>query len=150
DKYIVTHWHETPVQIDGIRFDTPLDHKWISVKLEPSYRNEQTFGRGVIKNGGVLKIYAYDTSVTKSYQLASRVCQMFDETFVDGAFIDIGVPDGRGSIPLHDGIYETLLLFQVDLFEIKCKQTPAPNPFRWIDETGATWTDEGSQTWTTK
>ena len=152
DKYIVTHWSETPVKIDGIRFDTPADKTWIAIELIPNYRVEQTFGNGVIKNGGILKVFVYGRSATRAYQLAVKVCDLLDETNVDGAFIDVGAPDGRGAIPLHDGIFETLLLFPVDLFEIKCPihVTPPLNPFRWIDENGDTWTDQMSSEWATK
>ncbi len=117
DQYFNDNWITTPIQYDGIRFDKPSDGIWISVQLVPYARESDTFGGGGNFNRGLVKVFAYSTSVTLSFQLAQSLQVFLDEVSIDEAFINIGVPDGNGAIHLQDGVYETLTNFEINLTE---------------------------------
>jgi len=120
DRHFAENWTETPVELDGIHFDVPVDKRWISVKFVPYARDEKTFGAGVIKERGLLKVFAYDTSATLAYVLAKKVLDFYDEYKLENCVADVGYPDGQGVEPLHDGIFETLVLFDLTLYETRC------------------------------
>ncbi|RLA68955.1 MAG: hypothetical protein DRG09_06930 [Epsilonproteobacteria bacterium] len=117
NKYFNDNWMDTPIQYEGIRFDTPTDGKWISLQVHPYGREEQTFGKGVRKEKGLLKVFVYETSATLAYELASQVDTFIAETFISKIFIDVGSPDGQGAEALKDGIFEVLLNFEMTLIE---------------------------------
>lgn len=115
NKYFDFNWMQTPIQYDGINFKTPDDGIWISIKLVPYERTNETLGTGVTMERGLLKVFSYSQSATLSYQLAQEVSLFIEQTVIDGAFIDVGSADGNGAINLHDDIYETLTNFNVML-----------------------------------
>lgn len=115
NKYFNDNWMSTPVQYEGIRFESPADGEWISISLHPYEREEQTFGNNVTFENGLLKIFSYSTSSTLAYKLAQEVSLFIEETFIDEAFIGVGKGDSNGAIPLDNNIYEVLTLFEVIL-----------------------------------
>ena len=117
NKYFNDNWSETPVQFESIRFDTPLDQRWISIQVHPYSRYDQTFGNGYRKENGLLKVFVYATSATLAYSLASLVDEFIRETMIGEIFIDVGSANGYGVTPLHDGIYEVLINFEMLLIE---------------------------------
>ena len=118
DKYFDANWSETPIQYDGIHFDMPTDGRWISIQLHPFYAIEETFGRAVTDERGLIKVFAYDKSATLTFELSNDVCLFLNEIFIDGAFVNTGVPDGRGAMPLRDGVFESLTNFTIENFTI--------------------------------
>ncbi len=120
DRYFDTNWASTPVQYDGVRFEKPDYNKWISVQLVPVSRIDATFGDGVDEERGIVKVYCYDNSPTLVYKLASEVLNFLEITAIGDAFVDMGQSDGNGAVPLHDGIYETLINFSVQYNTSNC------------------------------
>jgi len=114
DKHFQANWMRSPIQYDGIRFEPPDSMKWISLKFVPAARESLSLA-GLKRDTATLQVLCYDTSVTKAYQLAAEVGKQFECTQVQDCYIKEAVPDGEGAIPLHNGIYETTVTFEVEL-----------------------------------
>ena len=115
DKYFNDNWMHTPIQYDGILFVMPTSKEWVSIQLIPFSREDRSFGGGVNEEKGIIKIYTYGASSTLSYLLAAKVQEFLDEIHINDLFVNVGYPDGNGVISLHDGIYESLTLYKVEI-----------------------------------
>jgi len=117
DKHFDANWILTPIKYDGIDFDKPdsID-SWISVQLIPSTRIDDTFGKGAVKEDGVVRVFSYARSATMAYKLASEVCKFLDYETISNIIFTVGEGDGQGALNL-DGFYEVSTVFPV--FTIK-------------------------------
>jgi hypothetical protein len=118
DKFFQDSWTETPVQYEGADFDTPADNRWIAVNFVP-------FDRSIVGIGGansrkednaLIVVRCYDVSPTLTLTLCQTVLAFIECKTINDIIVDIGIPDGNGAIPLHNGIFEMTLNFKTRTF----------------------------------
>ena len=118
DKYFQDNWTGTPIQYDGANFKMPVDGKWISVRLVPYDRQSLSANNGLKVDYALIRVFCYDTSVTKCYNLGKQVqdfleCKKIPTDTASELIVEVAVPNGDGATPLHNSIYETVLNFTV-------------------------------------
>ena len=118
DKHFQYNWAATPIQYDGANFTAPQDGRWISVRLIPYDRQSMSANHGLKVDYALIKVYCYDTSTTKCYNLARAVqtfleCKNIPTDTRNEIIVGVGVPSGDGATPLDNSVYETVLDFTV-------------------------------------
>ena len=116
DKYFKDNWGLTPIHYDGANFTMPTDGKWIHVMLIPFDRQSLSTANGLKVDYALIRVNCYDKSVTKCYNLAEKVqqfleCKKIPTNDRKEILVDMGISDGQGATPLHNGIFETQLDF---------------------------------------
>lgn len=124
DRYFMENWHNSAIQFDGASFNMPQNNRWISVKLIPLQRDLIGMdGQGGRKSSTLqLQVLCYDTSATQSYALAQEVMEWLECREIDagnGTKLKVGLAegDGNGAVPLENGIYETMIQFDIINYE---------------------------------
>jgi len=120
DKYFKDNWDKTPILLDGSKIDTPNDGKWIATKIVLNNREQISFGASGSRtmDEGEIVVDCYDKSPTKCYNLAYEVQKFLECKIILGndgkeILVGLGISDGNGALPLHNGIYETRLKFTI-------------------------------------
>ena len=120
DKYFLDNWHTTPISFDLENFTMPADKKWIGVQLIPYDRKLIGFdgqhGRKI--DYALIRVRCYDTTVTKSYNLAYQVQKMLECKTIPNADgtqlqVELGVGTGDGSLDMENSVFRTTLDFKV-------------------------------------
>jgi len=120
EQAFLDHWTFTPVQFDTTDFKAPNDKQWIAPQFIPIDRHIYAFdgAKGRKVDRMQVKILCYSNSPTKVLMLEDKVKEFLechDLQTVD-AWIDVGVPDGLGIIPLDNGTYNSALTFAVKAY----------------------------------
>ena len=120
DKYFIDNWNLTPVSFDMENFTMPDDKRWIGVQLLPYDRQLVGFdgNEGRKLDYGLIRVRCYDTTATKSYNLAFEVqtmleCKKLVNTDGTELLVDLGISDGDGALDLENGVFRTQLDFKV-------------------------------------
>jgi len=124
DGYFMSNWQMTPIQFDGASFSVPNGNRWISIKLIPLTRDLIGIApqHGRKKDMAQLQVLCYDVSATLSYELCREVrdfieCKEIDTRDNTKLLVDVGEGDGNGAVPLDNGIYETMIQFDITHYE---------------------------------
>ena len=115
DAEFQTNWHDTPIQYDGADFQKP-SNDWIAIALIPTDRKtvgfDGTLG-GRKSEQGIIRVRTYSQSATKALELAGKVATFLECREFAGLSVGVCEPDGGGSVPLDNGLYETETTFNV-------------------------------------
>ena len=118
DKHFQDNWTATKVQYEGAKFDLPTNNKWVSVSFVPYDRSIIGYAGANSRkeDNALIVVRCYDTSPTLSMILAEEVQTFLECKKIDDIIVDLGISDGNGAIPLHDGIFELTLNFKTRKF----------------------------------
>ena len=115
NKHFDANFSLCPVEYEGIRFNTPADREWISLHFLPEDADEG-------KENGLVRVICYSSSATLAFSLAADVKKFLDNAFIEGVDIGVGRGDGLGAINLENGIWQTVLLFDIMAVNVKCEK----------------------------
>jgi hypothetical protein len=113
NTYFNDNFTDCPVEYEGLRFETPDTKEWISLFLLPESANKEA-------ENGLFKIICYSSSATLVFKLADKVKAFLDNAQFDGLSFGIGYGDGLGCSNLENGIYQTVVLFDVEAINVNC------------------------------
>jgi len=113
NKHFNTGFTVCDIEYEGLRFSAPDNKKWISLFLIPEDANKEG-------ESGLLKVICYDTSATLCFKLADEVKDFLDNAQFNGLSFDLGAGDGLGCLNLENGIYQTVVLFDMRTLNINC------------------------------
>ena len=89
--------------------------RWISIFLQPEAATME-------KESGLFRVICYGSSATIAFNLVEEVKSFLDNEVIDGLSFSVGYGDGLGVINLENGIYQTVVLFDIIVFNINCKK----------------------------
>lgn len=110
EQYFNDNWTLTPIQYQGINFDSV--ESWVSLVFIPIERTANTSHR-VFENSQ-LKVLCYHKSPTLVTKLVDEVNQFLDCLNLSTCRLGTGNSDGTGTQPLGNDTYELVTLFEVD------------------------------------
>ncbi len=110
EEYFNDNWALTPIQWEGVKFDT-VD-SWISLKLIPIERSSNTCTRKY--ENLQLQVLCYDISNTKVFELADEVYSFVDCIDLTTCYLSVGGSDGLGVIPLENQVSFLNTIFEVN------------------------------------
>ncbi len=113
-KDIETHfqngWSDTPIQWEGIDFESP--DEWISLKVIPITATANTCKR--VFSNLQLQVLCYSTNHTKVMELSDKVSNFASCVDLTTCHIQVGSYDGLGCISLDNGVSFLNTVFEVD------------------------------------
>ena len=114
DKYFQDNWSTTAIQFEGADFELPSDNAWISVSYVPYDRSIVGYGGSETRkeDNALIVVRCYDTSPTLVLSLSQAVLAFLECKTINGIIVDLGIADGNGAVPLHNGIFEMTLNFK--------------------------------------
>ena len=113
NEYFSNNFTDCLVEYEGLRFDHPDLKEWISLYLLPEEASKTV-------ESGLFKVVCYSSSATLAFKLGDKVKTFLDNTQFESLTFGIGYGDGLGILNLENGIYQTVVLFDVEAMHTNC------------------------------